>query len=76
MASPNNPVEVQVLVGPDERLGPFAGAAVQRLPGQAQEGLEPVPPETISVSSWPAPRRQLISEPKRRTTGTKAYLSF
>jgi hypothetical protein len=52
VSSSKNPVEVQVLVGPDESLGSFAGAAVQRLPRQAQEGLQPIPSE-ISISSSP-----------------------
>lgn len=32
MPSSKNPVEMQVLVGPDEGLGAFAGATIQRLP--------------------------------------------
>ena len=51
VASSKNPVEMQVLVGPDECLGSFAGAAVQRLPRQAQEGLQPIPSEISSCSS-------------------------
>jgi hypothetical protein len=43
--SSKNPVELQVLVGPDKTLGAFAGATVQRLPRQAQEGLDPIPSE-------------------------------
>jgi len=45
VASSKNPVELQVLVWPDKTLGAFAGATVQRLPRQAQEGLDPVPSE-------------------------------
>ena len=45
VASSKNPVELQVLVGPDKTLGAFAGATVQRLPWQAQEGLDPIPSE-------------------------------
>jgi len=53
VASSKNPVEVQVLVGPDESLGSFAGAAVQRLPRQAQEGLQPIPSEISIISVHP-----------------------
>ena len=59
MASSKNPVEVQVLVGPDESLGSFAGAAVQRLPRQAQEGLQPIPSE-ISISSSPGASKHSV----------------
>ena len=45
LASSKNPVELQVLVWPDKTLAAFAGATVQRLPRQAQEGLDPVPSE-------------------------------
>ena len=45
VASSKNPVELQVLVWPDKTLGAFAGATGQRLPRQAQEGLDPVPSE-------------------------------
>jgi len=45
VASSKNPVELQVLVWPDKTLGAFAGATVQRLPWQAQEGLDAVPSE-------------------------------
>jgi len=43
VASSKNPVELQVLVWPDKTLAAFAGATVQRLPRQAQEGLDPIP---------------------------------
>ena len=45
VASSKNPVELQVLVWPDKTLGAFAGATGQRLPRQAQEGLDAVPSE-------------------------------
>jgi hypothetical protein len=40
---------MQVFVGPDKTLDAFAGVTVQRLPLQAEEGLDPIPSE-ISTS--------------------------
>jgi hypothetical protein len=43
--SSENPVKMQVLVGPDEGLDTFAGATIQRLPWQAQKCLQTIPSE-------------------------------
>lgn len=48
MPSSENPVKMQVLVGPNEGLDALAGTAVQRLPWQAQKGLQTIPFELLN----------------------------
>lgn len=45
MASPKDPVEVEVLVCSDEGLGDLGRPTIQRLPWQAREVLQPIPSE-------------------------------
>lgn len=49
MASSKDPIEVQVLVGPDEGLGGLGSSALQRLPRQTQEVLQSVPSENVDI---------------------------
>lgn len=72
MPCSKNPVEMQVLVGPDKGLGALAGATVEGLPWQAQEGPQTIPSENEQsrciVEILPEKGREGNRLPKKKLT--------